>query len=138
MSPSKSTARLGRVLAAQEEWLTAIHALYSDVKAWSAAEGWATKEYEKTIREEALGEYVAPKLLVHAPEGRIMLDPIGREVPGATGLVDMYALPSLDFMLLLRQDDGWLVKSNHTWSKPSAWNRKSFLRRARQLFKLAE
>lgn len=124
--------------AEREEWLNAINGLFSQVKEWADAEGWATKEYEKTIREELLGEYVAPKLLVHAPEGRLMLDPIGRSVPGAIGLVDMYAVPSLDYMLLLRHDDGWMVKSNRTWSKPTAWNKRTFLRHARRLLKMAE
>src|SRR5262245_9886124 len=91
----------------RDEWVAAVEQLVRDAETWSQGQGWAVRKEPKTITEDRLGSYTVPRLLIHASSGRLLLDPVARYIPGATGLVDLYVLPSYDPVLVPRSADGW-------------------------------
>ncbi|HEX5444044.1 MAG TPA: hypothetical protein VFW87_09460, partial [Pirellulales bacterium] len=66
-----------------------------------------TKLDTKKITEEVIGTYEAPRLLIHAPEARFLLDPIAKCVVGAAGRIDFCVIPSYDAVPLVKIDGGW-------------------------------
>jgi hypothetical protein len=88
---------------------------------------------EKTIREDRLGQYTVPRLLMHATTGRLLLDPVARYVPGATGVVDLYVLPSYDAVMISRTEDGWCLHPIQADAAPQAWSEQAFIEMAQQL-----
>jgi hypothetical protein len=121
-----------------KEWLGALGALYAEAKVWAENEGWATREYEKEIHEEAYGDYVAHQLLVHAPEGRVILDPVAGYVPGTLGVVDFLSWPGYDRLILARESEGWRFLPETRYGKPIEWSKRSFLKKARHLIELSK
>lgn len=69
------------------------------------------KRDDKTITEEAFGTYAVPRLLIHIPEARLLLDPIARFIVGAQGRFDFCVMPSYDAVMLLTTDEGWRFHS---------------------------
>lgn len=62
-----------------------------------------------------------PRLLVHLPQGRLLLDPVARYVVGAEGRFDFCVLPSFDSIPLVRIDGNWHLaarkKPGRRWSE---------------------
>ena len=67
----------------RDEWVAAVERLTGDAESWARGQGWAARREPKTVMEDRLGQYAAPRLLIHSPAGRLLLDPIARYVPGA-------------------------------------------------------
>jgi hypothetical protein len=67
-----------------------------------------------------------------------MVDPRGLDVIAAEGVVDIYAIPSLDSEMLIRKGGEWSWLTNARRAVPTPWNKQVFLRRARRLFRLAQ
>jgi hypothetical protein len=91
----------------RDEWVAAVEKLIQDAEAWSKKQDWATRRDPKTLKEKGQGEYIVPRLLIHTIDGRLLLDPIARDVMGATGLVELCVMPSYDSIKIVRFEDGW-------------------------------
>lgn len=59
-------------------------------------EEWVTRRYPKRLRDEAGEVYEVPALYVQKGPSRLLLDPIGYDVPGTEGAADLYLMPTYD------------------------------------------
>jgi len=93
----------------RDKWLSAVRDLFDTIRTWSESQGWSVHEDEKTISEEHIGRYKVPSLVIQCPSGRIHIDPIGCNIIGAHGRVDILSFPSLN-RLSLHQDQ-WCLEN---------------------------
>lgn len=122
--PRKSTAHHEKERA---EWLSALEALVADVETWSHENDWGTRRDSKRLKEEKLGAYDAPVLLIQSPKGRWLLEPIARYVVGAEGRVDLCVYPSYDSVVIAREQDGsWRIVELGRKNRVRPWNRHEF------------
>jgi hypothetical protein len=110
--------------ADRDEWIAAVEQIVSEAEAWATEQHWFTHRGPKTISEEPLGSYEVPTLLIQAPAGRFVLDPITRDVVGALGVIDFCVFPSYGSVRIVRTDAGWQIETNpktigRPWSKPT-------------------
>jgi len=119
----------------REEWLAAIQALLSEIRKWTAAARWAVTEERKETTEDLVGAYSTQVLRIKTPNGLLYVEPIGRDVIGADGRVDLYSWPSLHRLLLLRQQDQWRLKTESGVEWPEEWGKDTFVKLARTLTK---
>jgi hypothetical protein len=110
----------------KENWINNLDQLIDQIKTWSDEKGWLSEKNKKTIREEYIGQYTASSLIVKTPQGAITIDPVGRNIIGAEGRVDLVSFPSFNRMLLVRIDNNWIIKTDSKISWPSSWGRDTF------------
>jgi len=121
----------------RDEWIAAVEQLVEDAEVWARNQDWAVRRDAKTIREDRLGQYTVPRLLIHATEGRLLLDPVARYVPGARGVVDLYVLPSYDAVMISRADHGWRLHPIGADDEPRPWSEETFVHTVLQLLATA-
>lgn len=121
----------------RDEWIAAVEQLVGDAEVWARNQDWAVRRDAKSIREDRLGQYTVPRLLIHATDGRLLLDPVARYVPGATGVVDLYVLPSYDAAMISRADDGWRLHPMDADDVPQHWSEETFVHTVLQLLAAA-
>lgn len=112
--------------ATLDEWLSDVNSMVDQAAKWAAARGWSTKVDKKTITEEVIGTYEAPRLLIHAPEARFLLDPIAKCVVGAAGRIDFCVIPSYDAVPLVKLAGGWRFLSDGSNQREVDWSDESF------------
>ena len=112
-----------------------IEALIDQVAKWANEEGWATTGSTVKVAEAPFGEYSAPSLIVRSSWGDLRLEPVGRNVLGAKGRVDLIAYPSGDRVMLLRslKDDVWKIKTDSILLR-EPWNKETFLWLSKALY----
>jgi hypothetical protein len=91
-------------------WIADLDLLLSQVESWCEGQDWPHKRQDKVLRERLLGPYEVEQLCFHTGRAGFMLDPVARFVPGGLGLVDLYVLPTLDSVIVLRTEDGWVMQ----------------------------
>jgi hypothetical protein len=86
-------------------WLERLDRLFATVRAWAAEFGWATKVVEKPMEGSAIGDYMAPALLV-LDEGdmRVILEPTSQAPTDAEGIVELCLMPSYEDIATLYFD----------------------------------
>jgi hypothetical protein len=110
----------------RDEWVAAVEQVVSDAEAWATEQHWSVHRGPKTITESRLGSYEVPALLIRAPAGRFVLDPIARYIVGAAGEIELSAFPSYESVLIIRNDAGWhFVIERPTLDRP--WSKEAFL-----------
>lgn len=123
-------------IALRDAWLNTLDALEAQISAWVAGEpGWTVTQGETdTILEDALGEYMAPMLTIHSPDGELRVEPIARNFPGR-GIVELYAWPTLRRVHLLpdEMEGRWRVLTDSGIYLRQEWNRDSFMTLANDL-----
>jgi hypothetical protein len=111
--------------AQRDEWVAAVEQIVSDAEAWATEQKWFVHRGPKTITEGPVGSYEVPTLLIQAPAGRFVIDPIARYVIGALGKIEFCVLPSYDYVMIVRTDAGWQFETNpKTVSRP--WSKGTF------------
>jgi hypothetical protein len=71
---------------------------------------WVTKRYPKRMRDGARQVYEIPALFLQKGPIRLLLDPIGYDVPGAEGAADLYVMPTYDDMASIYFEGGrWMI-----------------------------
>ena len=127
-----------RLAQSRDDWERDTALLADEVQAWAASEaearGWQVEREQKELAEEVVGgAYRVPVVTVHAPQGRLILEPVARGVLGAQGRVDLYAWPSLFRVMLLHKPLGkdrglaWVVRTESGLDWPQPWGRETFL-----------
>lgn len=109
-----------------DEWVADVKSVIEQAERWAVARGWGTKRDAKTIAEELMGTYEAPRLLVHAPEARFLLDPVARCVVGAAGRFDFCIIPSYDAVPLVKIDGSWRFLTGGGGPRELDWSDESF------------
>ena len=111
--------------ALRDDWVAAVEQVISDAEAWAREQHWFVHRGPKTLTESRLGSYEVPALLIQAPAGRFVIDPIARYVGGASGKIEFCVFPSYDYLMILRTEAGWQFETNpRTVSRP--WSKQTF------------
>lgn len=122
----------------RDEWIAEIDHLFRDAERWSTSRGWMTLREERTITEDRLGSYQVPVLLIHTPQGRLLLTPEARYVVGASGLIDLSLYPSFDSLVsLVKRDEGWRFQARDRDEAGESWSEESFVRVVNRLLESA-
>jgi hypothetical protein len=132
--------------AERDEWVAAVEQVISDAETWATERHWFVHRSPKTITEDDTGPYEVPTLLIQAPAGRFILEPMGRYIVGATGEgryivgatgeIELSVYPSYESVLIVRNDAGWhFVIKRPTLDRP--WSKEAFLEIATELAKKA-
>jgi hypothetical protein len=116
-----------------QHWLFLVDQLIHQVEAWAKDRKWAIQRDQKQVHESGLGTYTVPVLSILAPAGQIHLDPVAHRIVNGDGRVDLIAWPSLTRMLLIREGNKWVIKTDSGVEWPAGWNQRSFDRLVQQL-----
>jgi hypothetical protein len=117
----------------RDAWIGRVSALVDEVAAWCQAEGWAVEREEKIIREQALGQYMVPSLRITVAGGELSVNPIGLQVVGADGRVDLEAFPTLSRVKLVGDPSGWKIMTDSNVPLRLPWDRQTFVQLVRDL-----
>ena len=112
----------------RDDWLAKVRDLIDSIKAWAEQRRWFVDEHEKVIEEDHIGRYPVPTLFIQAPNGKILVEPIGCNIIGAQGRVDIESFPSLNRLLLILADGEWKIKTDSRVDWPDPWSEKAFVR----------
>ncbi len=118
-----------------DAWLEDVHEIIHQASHWAEQRGWSTQQDQKLVTEEVIGTYEAPRLLIHTPQGRLLLDPIARYVVGAEGRFEFCVMPSYDSVLLIKSDGNWKFFSTSRMDLNLPWSEQSFEQVALELLK---
>jgi len=113
--------------AKKAAWIGQVNELCAEVKRWAEEEGWAVQEAGKEIVEDEIGPYEVPFLVIQTPQGQIHIDPVGCNIVGAKGRVDVLTWPALNRMLLVRVGRGWEFQTDSRVRWPQPWGKETFL-----------
>ncbi len=123
------------------EWQNAVSAILQQVQEWIAEDRpkWQLETSSADVTEESSGRYTIPVLEIIAANGRLILEPVGRDVYGAKGRIDLYAYPSLYQVMLLRSyaDGEWVMRTGSGIDWPQPWGKEGFLAVADRLLNAA-
>jgi hypothetical protein len=112
----------------RDDWLAKLRELVDSIRSWAEQRRWLVDEHEKTIDEDHIGRYTAPTLFIQSPNGKIVVEPIGCNIIGAQGRVDIESFPSLNRLLLVLVDGEWKIKTDSRVDWPEPWNEQSFVK----------
>ncbi len=113
----------------RDEWVRTVTDLCDQVQDWAKQEHWQVKCAQKSLTETNIGSYAIPSLAIKTPEGTVYLDPIGRNIIGACGRVDITVYPTMNRMLLVLTADGkWQIVHEDRVPWPLPWNAESFVK----------
>ena len=112
--------------AEREEWIAAVGQVISDAETWATEQHWFVHHGPKTITEDRIGSREVPVLLIQAPAGRFVIDPIARDVIRALGVIDFCVFTWNDHVMIIGTEAGWQIETNSkTVSRP--WSKQTFL-----------
>ena len=118
----------------REDWQALVEDLMREIAKWAREEGWKVHTEQKRLNEENLGQYAVQDLSIQLPpEGRILVEVVGRNTVGAEGRIDISAFPALNRMLLVRTGNHWKVRTDSGIDWPLPWEKKTFIDLAKVL-----
>ncbi len=112
----------------RDDWLAKVRDLMDSIKAWAEQRRWFVDEQEKAVEEDRVGRYMVPTLFIQAPGGKIHVEPIGCDIIGAQGRVDIEAFPSLKRLLLVLVNGEWKIETDSRIDWPEPWSEQAFIR----------
>jgi hypothetical protein len=116
----------------RDEWVAAVDRLVTEAEGWAREQNWLAHRGSKTITEDQLGTSDLPMLMMHCPQGGLILDPDGCDIVGASGRIDFRVFPSYDSVLIIRGKAGWQFVTNPpTVTRP--WSKEALLEVANEL-----
>lgn len=108
-------------------WLQDLTDLMDQIESWAKAKsGWSVERQQRHLNESRYGEYDAPQIFIHTGQIKLYVTPIGRDIPGCEGRVDLETFPGLIRMMLLREKGQWKIKTDSYVDWPEEWNRETF------------
>lgn len=110
----------------RQDWVAQVEALIQDVSRWCEGNGWLAMRSTKQVSEDQIGTYEVPCLTIQAPSGRFHIDPIGVNIIGAQGRVDILAYPSMNRLLLVRKENKWVLLTESRVPWPKEWGEDAF------------
>jgi hypothetical protein len=113
----------------REAWVQTVRDFCNEVAIWAASQGWQVKHEEVDRSEEGLGIYRVPMVTIQTGGGAVMVEPVAREVMGATGRIDLFAYPTLFRVMVLRsaQDGRWRIRTDSGIFLKEPWTVKTFV-----------
>lgn len=102
----------------RDQWLNDLQALLGHIKSWladaEAADLVSISEYSVPLKEEGVGAYQAPALVLDFSGVLVRVEPVARLVFGAVGRVDISNGPSVA-KLLQKNREGEHGESRREW-----------------------
>src|SRR5437667_10843391 len=130
----KPTLKPAEAARAKDEWLRIVDGLRRQVREWAEAQGWAVEQSEREADDAYIGRYNVPVLEITTPGGEVVLEPVGTDVLGARGRVDLYAWPShYRVMLLHKNGSDWVILTESGLKWPQPWEKATFVSIAEEL-----
>jgi hypothetical protein len=80
----------------REQFQQRVDALVNTIESLVDRSEWATRRYPKRFRDEAREPYEVTALFLQRGPVKLLVDPIGYDVPGAEGAADIYVMPAYD------------------------------------------
>ncbi|WP_165067599.1 hypothetical protein [Paludisphaera rhizosphaerae] len=97
-------------MSAKERFCVLIEELVSRFEAGLQGTEWVTRRYPKRLRDDDRQLFEVPALYLQKGTIKLLLDPIGYDVPGAEAAADIYQMPGYDPTASLFFEDGrWTV-----------------------------
>jgi len=112
----------------RDNWLAKLRDLMDSMRSWAEQRRWLVDEHQKVIEEDHIGRYTVPTLFIQAPNGKIVIEPIGCNIIGAQGRVDVESFPSLNRLLLILVDGQWKVETDSRVGWPEPWGEQAFVK----------
>lgn len=112
--------------AKKVSWIESLDELYREIEVWATERGWEILKEETTLTEEHLGTYSVLRLTVRHPNGRLYVEPVGANILGAEGRVDLENYPTLNSLLLIRENGSWQVYTDSRVPWPNPWGPECF------------
>jgi hypothetical protein len=131
-STVEPTTKAGK--ASHQDWLNAVNSLTGQIATWAEEEGWWVHRDTKEMHESPHGRYQVPTLMIQAPRGRLVLDPIGGDLVGGGGRVDLCVFPTYDYVMAIWDDKNWRLKGMDGWDFDRALSKRAFMEAATRLF----
>jgi len=110
----------------KKNWIHSVHTVFNDIKNWCSEKNWKFVETQIFITEECVGSYPVPELRVTTNKGDINLEPVGMNIVGAQGRIDISSWPSLNRMLLIWLEDKWSLNTESRVPWPKPWSKQTF------------
>ena len=117
----------------RHEGIARVEGLIDQITDWAHAENWAVERLQKAITEKPLGTYALPELIVRPTEGELIVNPIGLNLFGGKGRVDLEAIPTLSRVKLIGEPGGWQIWTDSNVPLRVEWNRDNFVRLVKDL-----
>jgi hypothetical protein len=112
----------------KQNWIKAVNELAKSIKEWAEEMKWLVDVHETDFNESAYGSYSLPELYIRAPKiQKLAVVPVGLDIMGAEGRVDIEAFPSLHRFILIRKKGQWKLMTDSMVPWPGAWGREAFL-----------
>lgn len=108
-------------------WIQTVGDLVEQIKGWATTRRWMIAEEMKDVSEDYIGNYRVTSLFIETPYGRVHVDPVGVNIIGAEGRVDIMAFPSLSRILLVRIGKEWRLKTESRVDWPKPWGEETFV-----------
>jgi hypothetical protein len=114
-------------------WMARVESEIKQIEVWAKGQGWATARTERTVMERPLGEYTVPVLRVRLPVGEVHVIPVGLQVMGADGRIDIEAFPTLNRVKLIGRGNQWVIYTDSNVPLRQPWNAETFAQLAHDL-----
>ena len=119
--------------AKRRQWQDLLKQLADDIENWSKARQWAVVRHSAVIEESTLGAYEAPTLHIHTGKGAMIVEPVGRDIMGGDGRVNLFNLGSFKRLILIRKGPAWALFTEDRVAWPNPWNQQTFVEIAEAL-----
>lgn len=106
----------------RDEWIAAVGDFMDETETWAKRQGWGVLREPKVIKEDDIGTYSVPRMLLHDLFGRVVLDPVARFVMGAEGRIDIHVIPSWESLIIVRMPEGWDLIYDDAEGPRSRWS----------------
>ena len=109
------------------QWISRLSNFCEQVKVWCNEIKWEFTESQRNITEEFLGTYSVPCLIISTPSGRLHIEPVGLNIIGAQGRIDILSYPSLNKMIIVGVKDEWKIYTETRVAWPHGWSKDTFI-----------
>jgi hypothetical protein len=116
-----------------DQWITSVTELVDQVETWARRQDWAVAKDRKRLTERRFGSYEVPVLRVRLIGGELHLLPVGLDIVGADGRVDLESFPTLNRVKLIKRGKKWEIITDSNVPLREGWKQATFFQLAHDL-----
>jgi hypothetical protein len=128
---------IGQAPSDKKRSASAVEKLVSLIQEWAEEQGWWTDRKTKVVSEAPGERREFPELFIRTPQARLVVNPIGLDIVGADGRVDIETFPSMHRFVLIFKDEAWHLFTDSYVEWPNGWSKKEFFAIVGELEKAA-
>ncbi len=117
----------------RNQWVERCESLVKQIETWATQKGLATSRETRSVTERTVGSYQVPLLRVRFPMGEVHVIPVGLNVIGADGRIDIEAFPTLNRVKLVGREAGWEIYTDSNVPLRQPWTADTFMQLASDL-----